>query len=147
MTGKGGNFITSNSGWDTVKNIDFLQDVVSEFQSVGIRVSIFVDTNLQNIEFAAKSGTDRIELYTEPYASNYSKDKENAVTPFVEAAKLAKKHGLGINAGHDLSLENLAYLHLMIPWLDEVSIGHALIADAIYFGLEDTIQRYKKQLE
>ncbi len=139
--------ITSNSGWDTVKNIDFLQDVVSEFQSVGIRVSIFVDTNLQNIEFAAKSGTDRIELYTEPYASNYSKDKENAVTPFVEAAKLAKKHGLGINAGHDLSLENLAYLHLMIPWLDEVSIGHALIADAIYFGLEDTIQRYKKQLE
>ena len=130
--------ITSNSGWDTVKNIDFLQDVVSEFQSVGIRVSIFVDTNLQNIEFAAKSGTDRIELYTEPYASNYSKDKENAVTPFVEAAKLAKKHGLGINAGHDLSLENLAYLHLMIPWLDEVSIGHALIADAIYFGLEES---------
>ncbi|MEI6754206.1 MAG: pyridoxine 5'-phosphate synthase [Paludibacter sp.] len=139
--------ITSNSGWDTVKNIDFLKDVVSEFQSVGIRVSIFVDTNLQNIEFAAKSGTDRVELYTEPYATNYPKGKESAVSPFVEAARLAKKLGLGINAGHDLSLENLAYLHTMIPWLDEVSIGHALIADAIYFGLEDTIECYKKQLE
>ena len=139
--------ITSNSGWDTVKNLDFLKEVVSDFQNVGIRVSIFVDTNLKNIEFAAKSGTDRVELYTEPYATDYPKNKEAAVAPFVEAAKLAKKLGLGLNAGHDLSLENLAYLHTLIPWLDEVSIGHALIADALYFGLEDTIKRYKKQLE
>ena len=139
--------ITSNSGWDTVNNIEFLKEVVADFQSVGIRVSIFVDTNLQNIEYAAKSGTDRVELYTEPYATNYPKGKENAVAEFVNAAKLAKKLGLGLNAGHDLSLENLEYLHTMIPWLDEVSIGHALIADALYFGLEDTIKRYKKQLE
>ena len=139
--------ITSNSGWDTVRNLDFLKEVVSDFQSVGIRVSIFVDTNLQNIEYAAKSGTDRVELYTEPYATNFPKGKESAVADFVAAAKLTKKLGLGLNAGHDLSLENLAYLHTMIPWLDEVSIGHALIADALYFGLEDTIKRYKKQLE
>jgi len=139
--------ITSNSGWDTVKNLDFLKEIVSDFQSFGIRVSIFVDTNLQNIEFAAKSGTDRVELFTEPFATNYPKNKEKAVAPFVEAAKLAKKLGIGINAGHDLSLENLAYLHTMIPWLDEVSIGHALIADALYFGLDDTIKSYKKQLE
>ncbi len=139
--------ITSNSGWDTVKNLDFLKAIVADFQNVGIRVSIFVDTNLKNIEFAAKTGTDRIELYTEPYATNYPIDKEKAVAPFVEAAKLAKELGLGINAGHDLSLENLAYLHALIPWLDEVSIGHALIADALYLGLEDTINRYKKQLE
>lgn len=139
--------ITSNSGWDTVNNIGFLKEVVADFQSVGIRVSIFVDTNLQNIEYAAKTGTDRVELYTEPYATNFPKGKEKAIAPFVEAAKLAKKSGLGINAGHDLSLENLAYLHTMIPWIDEVSIGHALIADALYFGLEDTIKQYKKQLE
>ena len=139
--------ITSNSGWDTVKHLDFLKEVVADFQSVGIRVSIFIDTNLINIEYAAKTGTDRVELYTEPYATNYSKDKEKAAESFILAAKLAKKLGLGINAGHDLSLENLAYLHKVIPWLDEVSIGHALIADALYFGLEDTIKRYKKQLE
>lgn len=139
--------ITSNSGWDTVLHIDFLKEVVADFQSVGIRVSIFTNTDLLNIECAAKTGTDRIELYTEPYATNYPINKEKAVAPFVEAAILARKLGMGINAGHDLSLENLAYLHKNIPWLDEVSIGHALIADAIYFGLEDTIKKYKKQLE
>jgi len=120
---------------------------VADFQSVGIRVSIFVDTNLENIEYAVKSGTDRVELYTEPYATNYPVNREKAAAPFVEAARLAQKLGLGLNAGHDLSLENLAYLHSLIPWLDEVSIGHALIADTLYFGLEDTIKRYKKQLE
>jgi len=124
-----------------------LKEVVAGFQSVGIRVSIFVDTNLKNIEYAALTGTDRVELYTEPYATDYPKDREKAVAPFVEAATMAKKLGLGLNAGHDLSLENLAYFHAQIPWLEEVSIGHALISDALYFGLEDTIKRYKKQLE
>ena len=114
--------ITSSAGWDTVRNLDFLQEIVAELQNIGIRVSIFVDTNLKNIEFAAKTGTDRVELYTEPYATDYSKDRKMAVEPFVEAAKLAKKLGLGLNAGHDLSLENLHYLHTMIPWLEEVSI-------------------------
>jgi len=139
--------ITSSAGWDTVTNLDFLKEVVAGFQSAGIRVSIFVDTNLKNIEYAALTGTDRVELYTEPYATDYPKDREKAVAPFVEAAKLAKKLGLGLNAGHDLSLENLSYFHAQIPWLEEVSIGHALISDALYFGLEDTIKRYKKQLE
>ena len=119
---------------------------LSPQQSAGIRVSIFVDTNLKNIEYAAKTGTDRVELYTEPYASDYPKNREKAVEPFVAAAKLAKKHGLGLNAGHDLSLENLQYLHQCIPAIDEVSIGHALIADALYFGLENTIKQYKEQL-
>lgn len=139
--------ITSSAGWDTVKHLEFLQEVVADFQSVGIRVSIFVDTDLKNIEYAAKTGTDRVELYTEPYATDYPKDKAKAVAPFVEAAKLAKKLGLGLNAGHDLSLENLSYLHNQIPWMDEVSIGHALIADALYLGLEETIRQYKKQLK
>ncbi len=139
--------LTSSAGWDTVKNQDFLKKVVAEFHQFGIRVSIFVDTNLKNIEFAAKTGTDRVELYTEPYATNYPINREEAIAPFVEAAKLAKSLGLGINAGHDLSLENLAYLHTQIPWIDEVSIGHALIADSLYFGLENTIKLYKKQLE
>jgi len=139
--------ITSSAGWDTVKNLEFLKEVVAGFQSEGIRVSIFVDTNPANINSAALTGTDRVELYTEPYATNYSKDREKAIAPFVEAAKLAKKLGLGLNAGHDLSLDNLSYFHTMIPWVDEVSIGHALISDALYFGLEDTIKRYKKQLD
>lgn len=139
--------ITSNAGWDTEKNLGFLKDVVADFQSVGIRVSIFVDTNLKNIEYAAKTGTDRVELYTEPYATLYPKDKEQAIAPFLEAAKLAKKLGLGLNAGHDLSLENLKYMHSIIPWIDEVSIGHALISDALYLGLEETIKQYKKQLQ
>lgn len=138
--------ITSNSGWDTVTHFDFLKNVTSEFQSKDIRVSIFVDTQLKNLEYAAKSGADRVELYTEPYATEYPLNRESAVEPFVKAAKLAKQLGLGLNAGHDLSLENLQYLHQMIPWLNEVSIGHALIADALYYGLEETIKRYKMQL-
>ena len=138
--------ITSNAGWDTVKHFDFLKEVVADFQSVGIRVSIFVDTNLVNMEYAAKIGTDRVELYTEPYATMYPENKEKAIAPFVEAAKLARKLGLGLNAGHDLSLENLKYFHTLIPWVDEVSIGHALISDALYFGLENTIKQYKDQL-
>jgi pyridoxine 5-phosphate synthase len=139
--------ITSNSGWDTVSHIDFLKDVVADFQSVGIRVSIFVGTDLKHIEYAAKSGADRVELYTEPYASMYPRNREEALKPFFEAAKFARKIGLGLNAGHDLSLENLEYLHKNIPWIDEVSIGHALISDALYFGLEETIKRYKNQLK
>ena len=138
--------ITSNAGWDTVKHFDFLKEVVADFQSVGIRVSIFVDTNLVNMEYAAKTGTDRVELYTEPFATMYPENKEKAIAPFVEAAKLARKLGLGLNAGHDLSLENLKYFHTLIPWVDEVSIGHALISDALYFGLENTIKQYKDQL-
>ena len=138
--------ITSNAGWDTVKHFDFLKEVVADFQSVGIRVSIFVDTNLVNMEYAAKTGTDRVELYTEPYATMYPENKEKAIAPFVEAGKLARKLGLGLNAGHDLSLENLKYFHTLIPWVDEVSIGHALISDALYFGLENTIKQYKDQL-
>ncbi|VBB48233.1 Pyridoxine 5'-phosphate synthase [uncultured Paludibacter sp.] len=139
--------ITSSAGWDTKKNQEFLREIIENFQQAGIRVSIFVDTNLENIEYAAKIGTDRIELYTEPYATNYPKDREKAVAPFVDAARLAKKLGLGLNAGHDLSLENLAYLHQNIPWLEEVSIGHALICDALYLGLEETIKRYKEALK
>jgi len=138
--------ITSNAGWDTVKYFDFLKETVADFQSVGIRVSIFVDTDLRKIEFAAKTGADRVELYTEPYATQFPQNKELAIAPFVEAAVLARKLGLGINAGHDLSLENLKYMHTMIPWLEEVSIGHALISDALYLGLETTIKRYKEQL-
>jgi len=139
--------VTSNAGWDTKTNQDFLKEIVSDFQQIGIRVSIFVDTNPVNIEYAAKTGTDRVELYTEPYATEYPNDKVAAVAPFVQAAKLAKSLGLGINAGHDLSLDNLAYLHQNIPWIEEVSIGHALIADALYLGLEETIKRYKTALK
>ena len=139
--------ITSNAGWDTEKHQDFLKQVVGQFHEHGIRVSIFVDTDLKNIEYAKLCGTDRVELYTEPYATDYLKNREKALAPFVEAAKLAKELGLGLNAGHDLSLENLAFLYKNIPWLDEVSIGHALIADALYFGLENTIKQYKEQLK
>lgn len=139
--------ITSNSGWDTVTHQAFLKDIVAEFQNVGIRVSIFVDTDLKNIEYAANTGTDRVELYTEPYATMYPHNREEAIKPFYEAAILSRKLGLGLNAGHDLSLENLEFLHSRIPWIDEVSIGHALISDALYFGLEETIKRYKNQLK
>lgn len=139
--------ITSNAGWDTLENQSLLSDLVDTFRAVGVRTSIFVGTDLKIIEAAAKTGTDRIELYTEPYASDYAKNKEAAITPFVEAAKLAKKLGLGVNAGHDLSLENLNYLYTNIPWLDEVSIGHALISDALYLGLEKAIQAYKNCLK
>ena len=135
--------ITSNSGWDTKANFEFLSDIVSDFTELGIRTSIFIGTDPEMIEYAAKTGTDRVELYTEPYASAYGKDPEAAVAPFVEAAKIARKNGLGVNAGHDLSLVNLAFIHQHIPWIHEVSIGHALICDSLYFGLKDTIQKYK----
>lgn len=138
--------ITSNAGWDTLKNRIFLSDVVSTFKNAGIRVSLFVDTNAVNIENAVITGTDRIELYTEPYASGFSNNAAEAIGPFVRAAEMARDLGLGINAGHDLNLDNLAYLHRNIPWLLEVSIGHALISDALYMGLENTIQMYKRQL-
>ena len=139
--------ITSNSGWDTKANFEFLSDIVSDFTELGIRTSIFIGTDPEMIEYAAKTGTDRVELYTEPYASAYGKDPETAVAPFVEAAKIARKNGLGVNAGHDLSLVNLAFIHQHIPWIDEVSIGHALICDSLYFGLKDTIQKYKDCLK
>ena len=134
--------ITSNAGWDTKANLAFLTEVVSEFKVRGIRTSIFVGTEPEMIEYAAKAGTDRVELYTEPYASQYVAGPEKAVAPFVEAAKVARSLGLGVNAGHDLSLENLTYIHKNIEWLDEVSIGHALICDALYMGLERTIAAY-----
>ncbi len=134
--------ITSNAGWDTKANLAFLTEVVSEFKARGIRTSIFVGTEPEMIEYAAKAGTDRVELYTEPYASQYAAGPEKAVAPFVEAAKVARSLGLGVNAGHDLSLENLTYIHKNIEWLDEVSIGHALICDALYMGLERTIAAY-----
>lgn len=139
--------ITSNAGWDTKKHLDFLTDLIEEFKSIGVRTSIFVETAPEIIEYAAKTGTDRIELYTEPYALEYPADKVNAVKPFVEAANIAHKLGMGINAGHDLSLENLNYLYKNIPFLDEVSIGHALISDALYLGLEKTIEAYKNCLK
>ncbi|WP_430814577.1 pyridoxine 5'-phosphate synthase [Carboxylicivirga sp. RSCT41] len=138
--------LTSNAGWDTVNNMSFLQDVIGQFSEAGIRTSIFVDTDLRNIEGAVKTNTDRIELYTEPYATDFAKDREAAVAPFVEAAELANKIGLKINAGHDLNLDNLKYFNERIPYLKEVSIGHALISDALYIGLEKTIQLYKQQL-
>ncbi len=138
--------LTSNAGWDTVNNLTFLQDVIGKFSDAGIRTSIFIDTDLENINNAVKTNTDRIELYTEPYAANYAKNKEQAIAPFVEAANLANKIGLKINAGHDLNLENLKYFKERIPFLKEVSIGHALISDAIYIGLERTIHMYKELL-
>ena len=139
--------ITSNAGWDVKGNFSFLSDLVECFTSNGIRTSIFVGTDLANIEEAAKTGTDRIELYTEPYATLYPMNREEAVVPFVEAAKLAKNLGIGVNAGHDLNLENLAFFHQQIPWLEEVSIGHALICDALYLGLKETIRQYRACLE
>ena len=139
--------ITSNHGWDTVKHQDFLTEVVAMFNEAGIRTSIFVDPDVTMVEYAAKTGTDRVELYTEPYAADYAKDREAAIAPYLTAAKAARKSGLGLNAGHDLSLENLAYFAENIPNLDEVSIGHALICDALYLGIEETIRRYKECLK
>ena len=138
--------ITSNAGWDTLKNRTFLTELVSEFRRGGIRVSLFVDTNPVNIENAALTGTNRVELYTEPYASGFSKNAVESIDPFIKAAELARNAGLGVNAGHDLSLENLRYFFQNITWIEEVSIGHALISDALYLGLENTIQMYKRQL-
>ncbi len=138
--------ITSNHGWDTITNQDYLKYTILIFKQAGIRVSIFVDPIPEMIEAAATTGTDRIELYTEAYAHNYLEDKEAAIAPYIEAAKVAQKAGLGINAGHDLDLQNLRYFAQNIPDLDEVSIGHALISDALYYGLENTIQMYLRQL-
>ena len=140
------NVLTSNAGWDTIKHASFLKEVISEIKNNHSRASIFIDTNLVNIENAVKTGTDRIELYTEPYVLDFKKNKEKAVSPFVQAGKLANVLGLGINAGHDLNLENLKYFAKKVPNLAEVSIGHALICDALYYGLENTIQLYLRQL-
>lgn len=138
--------LTSNAGWDTKKHFDLLSDLAKEFKLKGIRSSIFVDTDLQNVEYAAKSGVDRIELYTGPFAENYSTNPEAAIKEYIAAANLASELGLGINAGHDLSLDNLRFFDENIKGLMEVSIGHALISDALYFGLENTIQMYKRLL-
>ena len=140
--------LTSDHGWDTVKNKDYLKETISIFKQAGIRVSIFVDPDIKMIEAAAATGTDRIELYTEMYAKEFGiGNKELGVKPYVEAAKLAKEIGLGLNAGHDLDLTNLKYLKQNIPWLDEVSIGHALICNALYLGFENAIQLYKRELK
>jgi pyridoxine 5-phosphate synthase len=138
--------ITSNAGWDTVKHRSFLKDVVERFHEHGIRTSLFVDTNLRNIESAALTGTNRVELYTEPYAHDYPSDPGAAAEPFLKAAEAARETGMGLNAGHDLNLDNLSFFSRTIPWLDEVSIGHALISDALYMGLERTIRLYKEAL-
>ena len=138
--------ITSSAGWDTITHHDFLVDVIAEFRRHGIRTSIFLGTGVELIEGAARLGTDRVELYTEPYASRYPDGPETAVRPFVKAAKAARDAGLELNAGHDLNLDNLRYFKQQIPWLMEVSIGHALIADALYYGLQNTIQMYLRQL-
>ena len=136
--------ITSNHGWDTRKNQALLTDIVAEFKAAGIRTSIFVDPSPEMVEYAARCGADRVELYTEPYASHYLDDREAAIAPFIEAAKAARQCGLGLNAGHDLSLVNLGFYLQQIPWTDEVSIGHALICDALYLGLKETVKQYKE---
>lgn len=138
--------LTSNAGWDAINHFDFLCKVINQFKESGIRTSLFIDPKPEMILQAAKTGTDRVELYTESYARNYPSDPEKAVMPFVEAARAALSAGLGINAGHDLNLQNLAWFREKVPGLLEVSIGHALICDALYFGLENTIQLYLRQL-
>ncbi|AQW91399.1 MULTISPECIES: pyridoxine 5'-phosphate synthase [Elizabethkingia] len=138
--------ITSNAGWDCKTHLDKLTDIIAEFKNAGIRTSIFLDPDPAMVEYAAKTGTDRIELYTEAYATNYPKDKDAAIKPYYETALRATEFGLGINAGHDLSLDNLKFFADKIPNLLEVSIGHALISEALYLGLENTIQSYLKRL-
>lgn len=139
--------LTSNHGWDTVRNQAFLTTVIGRFKEAGIRTSVFVDASEEMVKGAHDCGADRVELYTEPYAANYLTDREEAIKPFIDAAVAARELGLGLNAGHDLSLVNLAYFHRMIPWTDEVSIGHALISDALYIGLRDTISKYLECLK
>lgn len=139
--------ITSNAGWDTVKNREFLTAMCSKFHQYGIRVSIFVDPDPEMVRGAKECGADRVELYTEAYARDYTADREAAIAPYVVAAEAARECGLGLNAGHDLSLENLEYFAQCIPWCDEVSIGHALISDALYLGLENTVQLYRRCLK
>ncbi len=138
--------ITSNAGWDTQKNKSFLTEIIHEFKKHNIRTSIFLDPNPEMVESAKETGTDRIELYTEAYATGYEKNKEKAIQPYRETATIAKEIGLGLNAGHDLSLENISYFNAVIPEIDEVSIGHALISEALYLGLENTIQLYLSKL-
>ncbi|GAB4107657.1 pyridoxine 5'-phosphate synthase [Echinicola sediminis] len=139
--------LTSNTGWDTIAHQEKLKDIIAELHEYGTRTSIFINPDKKYFEPAKMTGTDRVELYTEPYASNYHLNKHDAVKPYVEVAQFAKKLGLGLNAGHDLDLDNLRFLKENIPFLDEVSIGHALICDALYYGLENTIQMYRRQLE
>lgn len=138
--------LTSNYGWDVEPNFDFLCEVVEKFKDAGIRTSIFVDPDVEKINLAARTGADRVELYTKPYADLFPTDPDAAVKPYVIASKAAHKAGLGVNAGHDLNLSNLKYFHSQLPHLDEVSIGHALISDALYYGLKETIRLYKESL-
>jgi len=138
--------LTSCAGWNVAENLDFLTGIVDRLKDAGIRTSIFVDPDPEQIKLAAKTGADRVELYTKPYADLYSKDPVVAVAPFIEASQAAHKCGLGVNAGHDLNLENLKYLHEQLPYLNEVSIGHALISDALYLGLREAIRQYKECL-
>ena len=136
------NQITSNHGWDTKENKGFLTDIIGRFTEAGIRTSIFVDPDEEMVAAAKETGSDRVELYTEPYAAGYATDRDEAIKPFIAAAKVARQVGLGLNAGHDLSLQNLTFFHRNIPWLDEVSIGHALVCDALYMGFDSTIKAY-----
>ena len=140
------NQITSNHGWDTVANKDYLTSIITIFKDAGIRVSIFIDPIIEMVQGAAQTGADRIELYTESYATHFNASKEAAIAPYIAAAEKAKELGLGLNAGHDLDLQNLKYFSQNIPWLNEVSIGHALVCDAIYLGYENAVQMYKRQL-
>lgn len=139
--------LTSNHGWDVSANAALLELLVGRFHSKGIRVSLFVNADPETVKQAARTGADRVELYTGPYASAYARNREEAIAPFVAAAEECRRQGMGLNAGHDLSLDNLAYFHRRIPWTDEVSIGHALICDALYLGLKDTIRAYRECLE
>jgi len=138
--------LTSNAGWDTIRNFDFLRGIIARFKAQDIRISLFIETDREMIRHAAAAGADRVELYTEPYARLYPSGRDAAIAPFIAAAEAAMEFGLGLNAGHDLSLENLRYFAEHIPGLLEVSIGHALISDALYFGLENSIQLYLRQL-
>lgn len=138
--------LTSNHGWDVTANIEKLKEITERFHTAGIRVSIFVDPDPIQVKAAKDAGADRVELYTKSYADNYAQNREEAIAPFVKAAEAAREVGLGLNAGHDLSLENLKYFHEMIPWTDEVSIGHALVCDALYMGISQTIRKYQECL-
>lgn len=139
--------ITSSAGWQVEPNLEFLTGIVDTLREAGIRSSIFVDTDIENIRMAAKAGADRVELFTKPYADRYPSDPESAVAPYIEASRAAHRAGLGVNAGHDLNLDNLKFFHEQLPYLNEVSIGHSLISDALYLGLEETVRRYKSCLE